>query len=204
LIVNTTNFGNLKALTTKLKNEGFIVGMWVHPFVNKNCEPTYSYAMSNDYFVKSYSGSTETSWWNSAKNQAAHVNFANPAALSWFRRRLEAIQRDFGVDIFKFDAGETTWYPEDPKFERDQDITPSQITRAFVRMAADFGDKLEIRTGWGTQNLHVLVRMLDFDSRWGVNNGLKSLIPTLFQFNFNGYVFVLPDMIGELKWFQKP
>lgn len=63
-------------------------------------------------------------------------------------------------------------------------------------MAADFGDKLEVRTGWGTQNLHILVRMLDFDSRWTVNNGLKSLIPTLFQFNFNGYVFVLPDMIG--------
>lgn len=89
-----------------------------------------------------------------------------------------------------------TRYPEDPFFEQDQDITPSQITRAFVRMAADFGDKLEVRTGWGTQNLHILVRMLDFDSRWTVNNGLKSLIPTLFQFNFNGYVFVLPDMIG--------
>lgn len=63
-------------------------------------------------------------------------------------------------------------------------------------MAADFGDKLEIRTGWGTQDLHVLVRMLDFDSRWTENNGLKSLIPTLIQFNLNGYVFVLPDMIG--------
>lgn len=198
LVVNTTNFGNLKSLTTKLKNEGFIVGMWVHPFINKNCEPHYTFAMNNDYFVKSYSGEINTSWWNSEKNQAAHVNFANPAALSWFKKRLEAIQRDFGVDIFKFDAGETSWYPEDPKFDRDMEITPSQITRAFVRMAADFGDKLEVRTGWGTQNLHILVRMLDFDSRWTVNNGLKSLIPTLIQFNFNGYVFVLPDMIGEI------
>jgi myogenesis-regulating glycosidase len=63
-------------------------------------------------------------------------------------------------------------------------------------MAADFGDDLEVRTGWGTQDLHIMVRMLDFDSRWSEKNGLKSLIPTLFQFNFNGYVFVLPDMIG--------
>lgn len=63
-------------------------------------------------------------------------------------------------------------------------------------MASDFGNLPEIRTGWGTQHLHVLVRMLDFDSRWTADNGLKSLIPTLIQFNLNGYVFVLPDMIG--------
>lgn len=63
-------------------------------------------------------------------------------------------------------------------------------------MASDFGNLLEIRTGWGTQRLHVLVRMLDFDSRWTADNGLKSLIATLIQFNLNGYVFVLPDMIG--------
>jgi myogenesis-regulating glycosidase len=42
--------------------------------------------------------------------------------------------------------------------------------------------------------------MLDFDSRWGANNGLKSLIPTLLQFNFNGYIFVLPDMIGGNRY----
>ncbi|KAG5672943.1 hypothetical protein PVAND_003030 [Polypedilum vanderplanki] len=195
-IVNTTNFGNLKALTSRLKAEGFIVGMWVHPFINKNCEPYYSEAKANGYLVESHNGSTDTQWWNSGTSQAGHVNFAKPAVQSWFRKKLEAIQNEHGIDIFKFDAGETSWFPADPVFEYDLDLTPSQITRSFVKMAADFGDKLEIRTGWGTQYLHVLVRMLDFDSRWTANNGLKSLIPTLLQFNLNGYVFVLPDMIG--------
>lgn len=194
--VNQTNFGNLKELTTKLKNDGFIVGFWTHGFINKECQPYYNFAKENNYLVKSHSGNTDTSWWNSQTNQAGHVNFANPAALSWYRQKLETIRREYGIDTFKFDGGETSWYPEDPDFDQDQEITPSQITRAFVKMAADFGDELEVRIGWGTQNLHILVRMLDFDSRWGVNNGLKSLIPTLFQFNFNGYVFVLPDMIG--------
>lgn len=109
LEVNQTNFGNLRELTTKLKNDGFIVGMWVHPFINKNCEPYFSYARDNDFLVKSYSGDTDTNWWNGKNNSASHVNFAKPAALSWYRRKLEAIQRDFGVDIFKFDAGETSW-----------------------------------------------------------------------------------------------
>ena len=74
------------------------------------------------------------------------------------------------------------------------------MTRAFVELASDFGNLLEIRTGWGTQYLSVLVRMLDFDSRWGPINGLKSLVPTLIQFNMNGYVFVLPDMIGGNRY----
>jgi myogenesis-regulating glycosidase len=109
LIVNTTNFGNLRALTQKLKSDGFIVGMWVHPFVNNDCQPAYNYGVENEFFVKSHSGSVSTSWWNSEKDQAAHVNFAKPAAMDWFRTRLETIRTEFGVDIFKFDAGETTW-----------------------------------------------------------------------------------------------
>jgi len=38
--------------------------------------------------------------------------------------------------------------------------------------------------------------MLDKDSRWGYDNGLQSLIPTLLHFSIVGYPFVLPDMIG--------
>jgi len=195
LTVNQTNFGNLRDVTTELHELGFIVGMWVHPFVNKDCA-TFAYATEMNLLVKSHNGSTDTSWWNSRTNQAAHVDFTNPQAMSWFKSRLEAIQRDYGVDIFKFDAGETSWFPEDPVLNGNSDLSPSLITQSFVSMAADFGTQLEIRTGWGTQHLRVFVRMLDFDSRWTADNGLKSLIPTLLQFNLNGYVFVLPDMIG--------
>lgn len=172
--------------------------MWVHPFVNKDCSEYYNYGKTNDLFVKSHAGRTDTSWWNSGKDEAAHVDFTKPAGKTWYKSRLETIQREFGVDIFKFDAGETSWYPNDPVLQGSWDISPSQITRAFVELAAEFGNLLEVRTGWGTQHLPVLVRMLDFDSRWGAFNGLKSLIPTLLQFNLNGYVFVLPDMIGLL------
>lgn len=109
---------------------------------------------------------------------------------------MEDIQLTHGIDIFKFDGGETSWFPQDPVLTGDTSISPSLMTQAFVELASDFGNLLEIRTGWGTQHLPILVRMLDFDSRWGENNGLKSLVATLIQFNMNGYVFVLPDMIG--------
>lgn len=38
--------------------------------------------------------------------------------------------------------------------------------------------------------------MLDKDSVWGYDNGLRSIIPTALLFGLVGYPFVLPDMIG--------
>jgi alpha-glucosidase (family GH31 glycosyl hydrolase) len=38
--------------------------------------------------------------------------------------------------------------------------------------------------------------MLDKDSVWGYDNGLRSVIPTALLFGLVGYPFVLPDMIG--------
>lgn len=100
-------------LTSDLNSKGFIVGMWVHPFINKNCEPYFTEARDKNYLVKSHSGSIDTEWWNSGDNEATHVDFTNPEAHSWYRRRLEDIQATHGIDIFKFDAGETSWFPED-------------------------------------------------------------------------------------------
>lgn len=38
--------------------------------------------------------------------------------------------------------------------------------------------------------------MIDKDSEWTMRNGLPTLITTLLQMNLNGYVLVLPDMVG--------
>ena len=38
--------------------------------------------------------------------------------------------------------------------------------------------------------------MIDKDSFWTFENGLPTLITTMFQMNINGYPLVLPDMIG--------
>lgn len=41
---NQTRFPNIKALTDALKAKGFRVTLWVHPFINKGCDPWYSEA----------------------------------------------------------------------------------------------------------------------------------------------------------------
>lgn len=77
------------------------------------------------------------------------------------------------------------------------DIQPGIFTKDYVTaLAKNFDDNIEVRVGWRSQDLPIFVRMIDKDSTWSWNNGLPTLITTLLQMNLNGYVFVLPDMIG--------
>lgn len=102
-----------------------------------------------------------------------------------------------GFDSFKIDAGETSWLPKIAKLTGPEDSQPGIYTFNYTKnLAYYFGNKIEVRTGWRTQNLPIFVRMIDKDTTWAWNNGLPTLITTLLQMNLNGYVFVLPDMIG--------
>ena len=38
--------------------------------------------------------------------------------------------------------------------------------------------------------------MMDKNSYWGYDNGLKTMIPTALLMSMLGYPFILPDMIG--------
>lgn len=76
------------------------------------------------------------------------------------------------------------------------DLHPNALTRAYVRTVSKFGPLVEVRSGQGTQDEPIFVRMIDKDSEWGFNNGIPTLITTLLQLNIVGYPFILPDMIG--------
>lgn len=189
-----TKFPNITQLANKLKNKGFRVTLWIHPFINKGCEPAYSIALNNSYFVKSTTGKVSTQWWQGS--DAAVIDFTNSKAVNWWIARLKRLQ-EAGIDSFKFDAGEVSWLPEIPSLNGPLEIQPGVFTFDYVNaLAANFDDNLEVRVGWRTQRLSIFVRMIDKDSTWTWNNGLPTLITTLLQMNLNGYVYVLPDMIG--------
>lgn len=49
LTFRTSNFTNITKTTETLKTKGFAVTLWVHPFINVNCEPWYTLAKNNGY-----------------------------------------------------------------------------------------------------------------------------------------------------------
>ncbi|XP_017855631.1 PREDICTED: uncharacterized family 31 glucosidase KIAA1161 [Drosophila arizonae] len=197
-------FPDAKKLTDDLKALGFRVTLWIHPFINNNCTAIYKTAKDLGYLVVNQAGSADTQWWNSKPKDAAYLDFTKPAVQEWFTTRLKRLQTEDGIDSFKFDAGETSWIPTDPVLQGDANEAPLQITADYVRTVAAFGDMVEVRSGQGTQDLPIFVRIVDKDSEWGWNNGLVTLITSLLQMNMNGYPFVLPDMIGGNGYNEKP
>lgn len=196
LSFNKSKFPNMKNTVELLKIKGFRVTLWVHPFINQGCEPWYSEAENLGYFVKDHNNSTTTSWWNSRGNKSAYIDFTISGAADWFHERLLKLQENYGIDSFKFDAGESSWSPVDSVLNGPPSSHPNLITTEYIREVAKFGPMIEVRSGQNSQDLPVFLRITDKDSLWTWNNGLPTLITTLLQLNMVGYSFVLPDMIG--------
>ncbi|XP_049939040.1 myogenesis-regulating glycosidase-like [Schistocerca serialis cubense] len=192
LTFDPNKFPDVRALVDDLHAMGFRVTLWVHPFINSDCEPRYSRALEEDWFVSDSEGSTNTSWWN---GQGGIIDFNSVAASGQWSCMLWQIKTETGIDSFKFDAGETSWLPELPVL-RPTETNPVQYSVDYVKNAAQFGSMIEVRVGQHSQQFPYYVRMLDKDSRWGFDNGLASMVTTLLQMNMVGYPFVLPDMVG--------
>nr|XP_018910486.1 PREDICTED: uncharacterized family 31 glucosidase KIAA1161-like [Bemisia tabaci] len=189
---NETRFPNIKKLVTKLNKMGFRTTIWVPPVINLDCY-IHEEATKKGYLVKNTEGNTTTFWWNGF---GSYIDFTNPAAADWHEKRVRNMLRESGIDAPKFDAGESSWAPQIPVLSGPESEQPEIIVRNYVQLAAKFGPMVEVRTAKRTQNLPIFVRMHDRDAVWGLKHGLHSVITTVFQMNFNGYPFVLPDMVG--------
>ncbi|KAJ8947346.1 hypothetical protein NQ318_002872 [Aromia moschata] len=192
---NPDRFANISNTVSAIKKMGFRVTLWVHPFVNNDCDPVVSEGKEKGYFQIDANGNTNSSWWDGI--DANQVDFTNPDAAQWYSARLKKLQENPGIDSFKFDAGEVTYGPQQPVSSYvNAENTPNVFTGSYIRNCAEFGDLIEVRSAWRTQDLPIFTRMIDKESSWTTDNGLRSLVTTLLQMNMNGYSMVLPDMIG--------
>ncbi|XP_022824737.1 uncharacterized family 31 glucosidase KIAA1161-like [Spodoptera litura] len=196
LVVNEEKFPDFRQTVQDLKALGYRVTIWAHPFINRNCDPWFSEAVDKGFFVLDESLSTNTSWWNNNGTNAGYIDFTNPKAADWYYDRLKDVLDTYGIESVKFDAGEASFAPEIAIQTGDIEFQPHHLVQQYAKVCATFGNMVEVRAGFRTQDLPIYVRMVDRDSIWGLNNGLATVITTTFQMNLNGYPFVLPDMIG--------
>lgn len=193
-VFDPVKFPDVSRMVNSIKAMGFKVTLWIHPFININC-PSFAYALNQNYLVKTDKNKPGiTSWWQG--RNSGILDFTNAEAVEWWVGRLEKLRTDHGIDSFKFDAGETNWLPHSSLLNGDLNLQPNLYSTVFAQALSEFGSLIEVRTVKKTQDKGIFVRMLDKDSKWGYDNGLKSLIPTLLHMGLQGYPFVLPDMIG--------
>ncbi|XP_054716475.1 myogenesis-regulating glycosidase-like [Uloborus diversus] len=187
-------FPDPEGLVRELNRLQFPVTLWVHPFCNMECE-TFRIGEDKGFWIKDKRGRTlPVNWWN---GEGALLDTTNSEAVEWFIQRLMHLKEVYGIESFKFDAGEVLWLTESYSLHnKSVNNQPNTFTRSYANIAARFGGRVEVRVGHASQELPIFVRMFDKFSRWDHENGLLTLIPTALQLSLLGYYFILPDMVG--------
>jgi hypothetical protein len=64
----------------------------------------------------------------------------------------------------------------------------SRLAKGVIQ--SHHGHMIEVRCGYKSQKYPIFVRMADKESRWGYDNGLRTIIPTTLTFGILGYPFI--------------
>ncbi|KAL3847851.1 hypothetical protein ACJMK2_018742 [Sinanodonta woodiana] len=194
-------FPDAEAMIKDLKSKGFRVTVWVTPFANLG-SPSFQYGLEKGYWLKDVDGKVPVlvKWWHGI---AAVLDVSNEDAVNWYLMRLNKMKEVYGVDSFKFDAGEVSFLPSTymPKIPW---INPGTYARKYVEAVSTMGSMIEVRCGFGTQKYPIFLRMGDKDSKWNYDNGLKTIIPVVLTLGILGYPYILPDMIGGNGYGEDP
>ncbi|MGH3703986.1 MAG: glycoside hydrolase family 31 protein [Agromyces sp.] len=182
-------FTDPTAMVDELHELGFAVMLWVCPFVSPD-SATFRELEQVRLLLRNADGTTAIRrWWN---GYSGVLDLTNPATVEWLHSRLEHLRTTYGIDGFKFDAG-------DPRFYRDDDIshtpaTPNEHCESWARIGLNYPLN-EYRACWKLAGQPLGQRQTDLDPSWG-KLGLGSIISWGIAQGLAGYAFNCPDMIG--------
>ncbi|MDR0507007.1 MAG: glycoside hydrolase family 31 protein [Dysgonamonadaceae bacterium] len=183
-------FPNPKGMTERLHAMGFKIMLWVCPFVSAD-SPEYRFLKSKGYLLKR-KGSAEPAminWWNGF---SACYDLTNPEAAAYFISQLKTMQTKYGIDGFKFDAGDNHFYNPKRIDSYLPDTKSVDHTMAWAKIGLQFPFN-EYRAGWKMGGEALVQRLGDKDYSW---NAVQMLIPDMLAAGLLGYAYACPDMIG--------
>lgn len=182
-------FPNPKQMIDELHEQGFKVMLWVCPFITPDTTE-FRYLRDHNMLISTPNGdSFIVKWWN---GYSAVLDMSNPDTIQWLDQQLAALINEYGVDGFKFDAGDSPFYSDDMVTYGNTD----QNTQS--RLWAEYGSKYEYneyRVTWKAAGLPLMQRLADKNHSWD-EHGIQSLIPNTLVQGITGHPFVCTDMIG--------
>lgn len=185
----TEAFPDARGMVDELHRMGFRVMVWISPFVSPD-SPEFRELREKGYLVEDKSGRPAIiRWWN---GYSASYDLTNPEAVAHLSARLKEMQRKYGVDGFKCDAGDPDFYRSDRQSYHDSAAVSTDHTQAWAEFALGFPFH-EMRAGWKTGGHPVVQRLGDKNCSW---RALQSLIPQMVATGLMGYPYACPDMIG--------
>lgn len=186
-----------KEMIRELHELGFKVMVWVCPFIRPDSEEA-RFLMKRRWVVMDNEGKKDLEWAASRKPSIIQwwngfsmvMDFTNPDAVEWFRQQLDTMIEEYGVDGFKFDAG-------DPEFYARNVVTYNAASpNDHARLWGLFGLRYplnEYRAMWKMGGEPIVERLRDKYHTW---EDLQKLIPHITVSSLLGYPFTCPDLIG--------
>ncbi|WP_417444498.1 glycoside hydrolase family 31 protein [Joostella sp.] len=191
-------FKNPKAMIDKLHEMGFKVMVWICPFLSPDSKEFRFLAKEGMLLLDLQE--TQDIMWSNTKDKAAIIRWwngasacldlSNPKAREWFKGKLDYLQEEYGVDGFKFDAGDADFYMKGVVSKNAK--TPNDHTTYFAQMGLDYPLN-EYRASWKMAGLPLAHRLRD---KWHNWSDLQKLIPDITSQSLMGYAYTCPDMIG--------
>lgn len=191
-------FPDPKAMMSRLHNLGFKVMLWISPFVSGD-SPEFRDLRSKGYLVKNADGSNAAmlDWWN---GYSACYDLSNPEAYAYLKSLLTEVQEEFGVDGFKFDAGDPERYQGCNVSVYDGKSYDTEQTMLWAKLGSEFPYN-EFRACWRMGGEPLVQRLGDKKYSW---EAVSRLVPSMIAAGLLGYSYTCPDMIGggEFSSFQ--
>ena len=183
-------FPEPKAMTDALHKLGFKIMLWTCPFVSPDNAANFRYLERCGYLLRDEQGETAIRrWWN---GYSAVLDCTNEEAVQWYENELQQLMNVYGIDGFKFDAGDPQFYKQSDQSKAARH--PNGHCEAWAQIGLRYSLN-EYRACWKSAGLPLVQRLADKNHSWN-KDGLASLIPNGLAQGLAGYAFTCPDMIG--------
>lgn len=190
-------FDDAKQMIAELHQLGFKVMVWVCPFISSDTE-IFRYLNSKKLLLMDEKGDKTLTWHNADQpalinwwnGYSAELDFTNPNAVKWYKAQLQSMVTNYGLDGFKFDAGDMEFYPSNVISFKP--ATPNQQSELWGSIGLSYPLN-EYRAMWKRGGQPLAERLRDKRHNW---DDLQRLIPNITASGLLGYQFTCPDMIG--------
>ncbi len=192
-------FPDAKSMVDDLHQKGFKVMVWVCPFISPDSKEFRELEEKRYLLLDRGENDTATwgnkelqpliiNWWN---GYSACLDLMNPGAVKWLKDKLNSLQTTYGIDGFKFDAGDAVYYSS-PDLVSYKKASGKEQCRLWGEVGLDYKlNEYRAMSKMGGQPL--VERLRDKSHTW---EALQSLIPNTIAQQLDGYTFTCPDMIG--------
>ncbi|AOZ73534.1 glycoside hydrolase [Boudabousia tangfeifanii] len=167
---------------------GCAVMLWVVPFVSPDSWLSRQLRKQGFLLLDEDGQVALRPWWNGF---SACLDLSNPEAVAWLKGQLDTLRNDFGVDGFKFDAGDVRDYRV---ADQARGLEPVDMCQAWAEVGLDY-EFNEYRACWKMAGAPLAQRLQDKPPTWD-GTGIGALIPEMLVQAMIGLSFTCPDMIG--------